>query len=39
MVFLSSGVSLKPTSLWNFVVAFTALTVGYRLFTARRLRF
>jgi len=38
-VFLSSGVSLKPTSLWNFVVAFTAITVGYRLLTARRLRF
>jgi hypothetical protein len=38
-VFLRSGVSLKPTSLWNFVLAFTALTVGYRLLTARSLRF
>jgi hypothetical protein len=31
LVFLSGGVILRPTSLWNFLVAFTTLAVGYKL--------
>jgi hypothetical protein len=39
LVFLSGGVFLKPTSLWNFLVAFASITVGWRLAIAQRLRF
>lgn len=39
LVFLSGGVFLKPTSLWNFLVAFSAIVVGYKLLMARRFRF
>ncbi|WP_096608197.1 hypothetical protein [Calothrix sp. NIES-2100] len=39
LVFLSGGVILKPTSLWNFLVAFTTLTVGYKLLTEGRINF
>jgi hypothetical protein len=39
LVFLSGGVLLKPTSLWNFMIAFAALISGYRLMTEGRLRF
>ena len=39
LVFLSGGVLLKPTSLWNFLVAFTTLTVGYKLLTEGRINF
>lgn len=39
LVFLSSGVMLRPTSLWNFLIAFTALISGYKLLTEGRLRF
>jgi hypothetical protein len=39
LVFLSGGVFLKPTSLWNFLVAFASIAVGWRLMLARRLRF
>jgi hypothetical protein len=37
LVFLSGGVILKPTSLWNFLVAFTALAAGYKLLTEGRI--
>ncbi len=39
LVFLSGGVMLKPTSLWNFLIAFAALVSGFRLLTEGRLRF
>ncbi|AFY99516.1 hypothetical protein [Calothrix sp. PCC 6303] len=39
LVFLSGGVILKPTSLWNFLVAFTALAVGYQLLSRGRINF
>jgi hypothetical protein len=39
LVFLSGGVILKPTSLWNFLVAFTALAVGYQLLSRGRVNF
>jgi len=39
LVFLSGGVILKPTSLWSFCVAFTALTAGYKLLTQGRINF
>lgn len=39
LVFLSGGVILKPTSLWNFFVCFTALAVGYKLLNESRVRF
>lgn len=39
LVFLSGGVILKPTSLWNFVIAFSALAGGFQLITQGRIRF
>jgi hypothetical protein len=39
VVFLSGGVFLKPTSLWNFLIAFGAIAVGYKLFFTHRFRF
>lgn len=39
LVFLSGGVMLKPTSLWNFMIAFAALVSGFKLLTEGRLRF
>jgi hypothetical protein len=39
LVFLSGGVVLKPTSLWNFFVAFVALAGGFQLITQGRIRF
>lgn len=39
LVFLTGGVFLKPTSLWNFLVAFAAIAVGYKLLFTRRFRF
>lgn len=39
LVFLSGGVVLRPTSLWNFLIAFTALTAGYQLLNKGRFRF
>jgi hypothetical protein len=39
LVFLSGGIFLKPTSLWNFMIAFTALIAGFKLLTEGRLRF
>ncbi len=35
LVFLSGGVFLQPTSLWNFMIAFAALVSGYKLLTER----
>ncbi len=39
LVFLSGGVMLKPTTLWNFMIAFAALVSGFKLLTEGRLRF
>lgn len=39
LVFLSGGVILKPTSLWNFLVAFTTLVAGYKLLNEGRINF
>ena len=39
LVFLSGGVILKPTTLWQFFVAFVALSSGFQLLTQGRLRF
>jgi hypothetical protein len=39
LVFLSGGVFLRPTSLWNFFVGFIALAGGYQLLSQGRLRF
>ncbi|AFZ25982.1 hypothetical protein Cylst_3869 [Cylindrospermum stagnale PCC 7417] len=39
LVFLSGGVILKSTSLWNFCVAFTALAAGYKLLNEGRINF
>ncbi|QSJ14796.1 hypothetical protein JYQ62_23240 [Nostoc sp. UHCC 0702] len=39
LVFLSGGVILRPTSLWNFLIAFTGLAVGYKLLNQGRIRF
>ncbi|NDJ20794.1 hypothetical protein GS682_03875 [Nostoc sp. B(2019)] len=39
LVFLSGGVILRPTSLWNFFVAFTALAAGYKLLNEGRINF
>lgn len=38
-VFLSGGVILRPTSLWNFLVGFMALAGGYNLLNEGRIRF
>lgn len=38
LVFLSGGVILKPTSLWNFFTAFVALAGGFQLITQGRIR-
>ncbi|MBW4674326.1 MAG: hypothetical protein KME52_09985 [Desmonostoc geniculatum HA4340-LM1] len=39
LVFLSGGVIFRSTSLWNLLVAFTALTVGYKLLNQGRINF
>jgi hypothetical protein len=39
LVFLSGGVVLKPTSLWNFFISFAALAGGFQLITQGRIRF
>ena len=39
LVFLSSGVILKPTSLWTFFVAMLSFASGYQLLTSGRIRF
>lgn len=35
----SGGVILRPTSLWNFVIAFTAFAAGYKLLSEGRINF
>ncbi len=39
LVFLSGGVILKPTSLWDFIIAFAALASGYKLLNEGRISF
>ncbi|WP_392536052.1 hypothetical protein [Nostoc sp. C117] len=39
LVFLSGGVIFRSTSLWNLLVAFAALGVGYKLFNQGRINF
>jgi hypothetical protein len=39
LVFLSSGVILRPTSLWTFFVAMLSFASGYQLLTKGRMRF
>jgi hypothetical protein len=39
LVFLSGGVILKPTSLWNFLMALTASLAGYKLLNEGRINF
>jgi hypothetical protein len=39
LVFLSGGVILRPISLWNFLVAFTACAAGYKLLSQGRIDF
>ncbi|MBD2197774.1 MULTISPECIES: hypothetical protein [Calothrix] len=39
LVVFSGGVILKPTSLWNFFVAFAALVAGYKMLTQGRINF
>ncbi|MEH2241652.1 hypothetical protein [Nostoc sp.] len=39
LVFLSGGVILKPTSLWDFIIAFAALASGYKLLSEGRINF
>lgn len=38
-VFLSGGVILKPTSLWQFFLAFASLAGGFQLITQSSIRF
>lgn len=37
LVFLSGGVVLHATSLWNFLVAFASMTMGFKLLTESRI--
>ncbi|MDF5718321.1 MAG: hypothetical protein PUP93_31760 [Rhizonema sp. NSF051] len=39
LVFLSGGIILKGTSLWEFFVAFVALAGGFQLITSGSIRF
>ncbi|MGF1673416.1 MAG: hypothetical protein ACFCUV_06975 [Rivularia sp. (in: cyanobacteria)] len=39
LVFLSGGVFLKPTSLWNFFISFGTIAVGYKLLNEGRINF
>lgn len=39
LVFLSGGVILKPTSLWNFFISFGTIAVGYKLINQGRINF
>ncbi|MGB6296431.1 MAG: hypothetical protein WBF90_09615 [Rivularia sp. (in: cyanobacteria)] len=39
LVFLSGGVILKPTNLWNFFVSFGSIAVGYKLLSEGRINF
>ncbi len=37
LVFISAGVFLKPTSLWDFFLAITSMVCGWSLFRSGRL--
>ncbi|AFY53773.1 hypothetical protein Riv7116_1203 [Rivularia sp. PCC 7116] len=39
LVFLSGGVILQPTSLWNFFVSFSSIAVGYKFLNQGRINF
>ena len=39
LVFLSGGVLLKPTSLWNLFVSFGSISAGYKLLNQGRINF
>ncbi|MBD2740621.1 hypothetical protein [Coleofasciculus sp. FACHB-1120] len=39
LVFMSGGVILRQTSLWNFFVGFAALAGGYKLLNEGRINF
>lgn len=39
LVFWSGNVLLIPTSLWQFILSISSLTMGYKLFSSSRLRF
>ncbi|RCJ17938.1 hypothetical protein A6S26_29945 [Nostoc sp. ATCC 43529] len=39
LTFLSGGIIFRSTSLWNLLVAFAALTLGYKLFNQGRINF
>ncbi len=39
LVFLSGGIVLQPTSLWEFFIAFVALAGGFQLITQGSIRF
>jgi len=39
LVFLSGNVVLRPTTLWQFFVSISALTMGYKLFSGNRFYF
>ncbi|MHC5598028.1 MAG: hypothetical protein ACYTXC_19170 [Nostoc sp.] len=39
LVFLSGGVILKATSLWDFIIAFAAFASGYKLLSEGRINF
>ncbi|MBD1891961.1 hypothetical protein [Coleofasciculus sp. FACHB-SPT9] len=39
LVFMSGGVILRQTSLWNFFVGFAALAGGYKLLNEGRITF
>ncbi len=39
LVFLSGGVLLKPTSLWNFFISFASIAVGYKFLNQGRINF
>ncbi len=35
LVFISSRAILNPTSLWQFLVSFTSMAIGYKLLTQK----
>ena len=39
LVFLSGGIILRATSLWEFFIAFVALAGGFQLMTSGSIRF
>lgn len=39
LVFISGGVILRPTSLWNFFLSFGSIAVGYKLLNQGRISF